>query len=101
MNCEKCQGFDDSTQQFSILGIPCDLCKPCYRAWARRYPKHPATMEFEVRNAQIEILRAQWIGRSSIGGEPNAAMRVLVEAREAAELVLLEDTLDWLEEPLI
>ena len=100
-DCEKCQVFDDSTREFLLMGVPCDLCKACYRAWTRRYHKHPKTTEYEVRCAQVEILRAQWIGKMSVGNEPLATMRMLIEAREAIELDLLEDTLDWLDEPSI
>ncbi len=101
LTCEKCQGYDDSTQEFSIMGIPCSLCKTCYRSWALRYHKHPKTTDFELRCAQIDVLRAQWIGRNTLNGEPFKSLKVIIEAREALELELLEDTLDWLEEPLI
>ena len=99
--CEKCQGYDDTTQEFSILNIPCHLCKSCYRAWARRYHKHPRATDFEVCCAQLDTLRAQWIGRNTLNGEPFKTIRVLVEAREAIESELLEDIIDWLEEPLL
>ena len=105
-DCEKCQQFDESTLAHTLLGIPCDLCKSCYRSWVRRYHKNPKTTRFEVLTERMNFLRATSIGRplatttTTHPVNPYEKLDVLVEEREACELILIEDTIDWLEEKL-
>ncbi len=99
--CEKCNsGYDDTIEDHNILGIPCTLCRPCFRSWARRYHKNPDTTRFEVLSERMNFLRASNIGKPLDPARPFAALDSLVEAREALELKLIEDTIDWLEETL-
>ncbi len=99
--CEKCAGYEESTQSHSILGIPCDLCKSCFRAWARRYHKNPDTTRFEILTERMNFLRAANIGKPLDPVSPYMLLDALVEERESIELKLIEDTIDWLEEPII
>ena len=47
----------------------------------------------------MDMLRAQWVGKNTIG--PITELDSLVEEREAVEAKILEDTIDWLEEKII
>lgn len=98
--CEKCNQFDDSTTCNSLLGITCDLCRTCFRAWARRYHKNPDTIRFEVLSARADLLRASTVGKQLDSVAPFMELDVIIEEREAIELKLVEDTIDWLEEIL-
>ena len=98
--CEKCSAYEEA-EGYTMLGIPCDLCKTCFRAWTRRYHKNPDTTQFEILTERLNFLRATSIGRPLNPATPFAVLDVLVQAREAIELKLVEDTIDWLEEPLI
>ncbi len=106
-NCEKCDQFDETTDQFTVLGIPCDLCRHCYRSWVRIYHKSPKTIRFEILTERMNFLRASQLGKPMITVShqglpvnPYTALDILVEEREAVELSLIEDTLDWLEETI-
>lgn len=96
--CEKCSEYNDTTDEFTILGIPCSLCNPCYRAWARRYNKNPDKVRFEILSERLNFLRSSSIGQPLGGSSPFAVIDLLVTEREAMELKLIEDTIDWLEE---
>ncbi len=98
--CEKCDAYE-AAEGHTLLGIPCDLCMPCFRAWARRYHKNPDTTQFEIFTERLNFLRATSIGRPLDPAAPFVMLDALVQAREAIELKLIEDTIDWLEEPLI
>ncbi len=98
--CEKCEAYE-AAEDHALLGIPCSLCQPCFRAWARRYHKNPDTTQFEILTERLNFLRATSIGRPLDPANPFAMLDALVQAREAIELKLIEDTIDWLEEPLV
>ena len=99
-NCEKCEQFDESTLGHTLLGIPCDLCRSCFRSWARWYHKHPKTLRFEILSARMDLYRATTIGKPLVGDHPYSHLDTIVEEREAAELTLVENTIDWLEEKI-
>ena len=92
--------YDESTEGRQLMGIPCDLCKTCYRSWARRYHKNPLTTRFEILNERMNFFRVAHIGKPLDPTTPYARIDSLVEERESVELKLLEDTLDWLEESI-
>lgn len=98
--CEKCNGYEETTMGHTLLGIPCDLCKPCYRSWSRRYHKNPLTTRYEILSERLNFVRAANIGKPLHPATPFAQIDPLVEEREAVELQLVEDTIDWLEDPL-
>lgn len=99
-NCEKCDNFDESTEDHSILGIPCALCRNCFRSWARRYHKNIDATRLEILSERIHFLKASNLGKPLVGPKPFELLDILVTEREAIDLKLIEDTIDWLEEPL-
>ena len=98
--CEKCNQFDEATEEYTLLGIRCDLCKTCFRSWARRYHKNPDTTRFEILTTRLDFLRATSIGKPLKADQPFAVLDSLVQEREAVELKLVEDTIDWVEETI-
>lgn len=98
--CEKCRTYDDSTDEYAILGIPCDLCNTCYRSWLRRHHKNPDSTRFEVLGERISFMRVSHIGKAFNPDQSFEYLDIIVEEREAIELKMIEDAIDWLEDSL-